>query len=64
MAKKTTLKTNTPEELQKFVEDKREALRVLSFAASGSKNRNVKEAKMLRKDVARALTEITARKAK
>jgi len=38
-------------------------LRTLRFAASGSKNHNVKEARTIRKEIARALTETTARKA-
>lgn len=60
MAKKT-LKNNTPEELHKIVADKREELRALRFSVAGSKNRNVKLASTLRKEVARALTELRAR---
>jgi ribosomal protein L29 len=48
--------------LAKLVEDKREALRALRFSATGSKNRNVKQARNLRKEIARALTEVSARK--
>lgn len=62
--KKTSLTNHTPQELAKLVEDKREELRVLRFSASGSKNRNVKLPRQLRKDIARAMTEITAQKAK
>jgi ribosomal protein L29 len=61
MAKKT-LKTNTPDELNKIVADKREELRALRFSVAGSKNRNVKLSRELRKAVARALTELNARK--
>ena len=60
--KKISFKDHSPEELAKFVADKREALRDLRFSASGSKNKNVKQAKNLRKEVARALTESSARK--
>ncbi len=62
MAKKTTFKEHTPEDLAKFVSDKRDALRLSRFNASGSKNHNVKEARSIRKEIARALTETNARK--
>ena len=60
--KKTSLKNNTPEELTKLVADKREVLRTLRFSASGSKNRNVKQSRNLRKEIARALTETSFRR--
>ena len=50
-------KTATKEDLEKFVEGKREELRSLRFSGSGSKNRNVKLTRTIRKDIARALTE-------
>lgn len=56
MAKKTDYKNNTPEELMKLANDKREELRTLRFNVAGSKNRDVKAARKLRKEVARALT--------
>ena len=56
MAKKTNLDNHTEEELNTLVADKREELRVLRFAASGSKNKNVKLGSTLRKTIARALT--------
>jgi ribosomal protein L29 len=62
--KKTNFKEHSPEELNKFVSDKREELRSLRFSAMGSKNKNVKQASTLRKEIARALTERSARKAK
>ena len=62
MAKKLNLTTHTPEELHKLVEDKREELRALHFSIAGSKNRNVKLAATLRKQIARALTELNSRK--
>lgn len=62
--KKKSLINHTQEELVKLAEEKREELRVLRFSASGSKNRNVKLARVLRKDIARALTELTAKNAK
>lgn len=61
MAKKESLKNNSVEDLNRMVSDKRDALRALRFSVAGSKNRNVKEARTLRKDIARGLTEIAAR---
>ncbi len=62
--KKQSLINHTPEDLAKIVFDKQEELRVLRFSASGSKNHNVKQARTLRREVARALTEQNARRAK
>ena len=58
MAKKTDLKNHTKEELHKLAADKREELRALRFNVAGSKNRDVKQAGKLRKDIARALTQL------
>ncbi len=64
MAKKVTFTNHTPEDLAAFVNDKREELRALQFNVAGSKNHNVKQARTLRKEIARALTETNARKSK
>lgn len=40
--------------------EKREALRALRFSALGGKNRNVKQAATLRKEIARAMTELSS----
>ncbi len=55
------LAKKTKEELMKDIRAKREAFRVFRFAIAGSKTRNTKEGKTLRKDVARLLTEINSR---
>lgn len=60
--KKLTFTDHSTEDLAKFVADKREELRRLRFSASGSKTQNVKQTKTLRKEIARALTESSARK--
>ncbi len=60
MAKKLDLKTHSAEELTKLANDKREELRTLRFNVAGSKNRDVKQAGKLRRDIARALTQLTA----
>ena len=64
MSKKLTLINHSVEEITNLVAGKREELRTLRFSVAGSKNRNVKLARSLRKDIARSLTELTARKSK
>ena len=54
----------TEKELEKMVAEKRLALRNFRFSIAGSKNRNVKEGKVLRKDIARALTVLNTTKTK
>lgn len=61
MAKKQSLTNNSTGELQALVANKREELRSLRFSVAGSKNRNVKHARLMRKEIARALTELRAR---
>ena len=61
MAKKNSLTNHTVEDLNRMVQAKRDELRDLRFSVAGSKNRNVKAAKHLRKDIARGLTERNAR---
>ncbi len=55
-------KTATIEELQKFVSDTHGELGRLRFSVAGSKNRNVKRVRTLRKDIARAETELSVRR--
>ena len=62
MAKKTSLVNHTQEELVKLTEAKREELRALRFSLAGSKNRNVKLGATLRKEIARALTQLNKKK--
>lgn len=62
MAKKIDHKGRSKEELNKIVGDKREELRALRFNVAGSKTHNVKAARNLRKEVARALTARNAQK--
>lgn len=56
------IKTTGTEELVKMISDKREALRAFRFGGAGSRTRNVREGRALRKDIARMLTELNARK--
>lgn len=55
------IKKQAVEELEKKVADLREALRAFRFGVAGSRTRNVREGRNLRKEVARLLTEIRSR---
>lgn len=48
-------------ELQKMLADKREALRTFRFGGAGTRARNVREGRNLRKEIAQILTELRAR---
>jgi ribosomal protein L29 len=48
-------------ELRKLVALKRESLRVVRFEGAGSRRRNVREGRELRREIARILTELRAR---
>lgn len=56
------LNTYSVEDLQKEIADKREALRKFRFEGAGSRTRNVREGRTLRKTIARLLTELNSRK--
>jgi len=55
------IKTQNSKDLQKAVADNREALRVIRFGGAGSRSRDVRASRMLRRETARVLTEIRAR---
>ena len=55
-------KDKNTDELLKELKSQKEELRTLRFSVAGSKNRNVKRAKGLRKDIARILTELSERR--
>ena len=50
------------EDLQKEIVLKREALRSFRFGEAGTRTRNVREGRGLRKEIARLLTEMNSRK--
>lgn len=54
-------KEQSTEELEKVVIDKREALRVFRFEGAGSRRRNVREGRNLRREIAQILTELRSR---
>ncbi len=49
-------------ELQKQIADKREALRVFRFGGAGSRTRDVRAGRTLRREIAQILTELQSRK--
>jgi ribosomal protein L29 len=49
------------EGLNKEIAEKRESLRKFRFGEAGSRSRNVKEGRTLRRDIARIFTEIKSR---
>ena len=53
---KKMIASKSPQELKAFVADKQKALKDFRFALAGSKTKNLKEGRALRKDIARALT--------
>ncbi|MCX6715832.1 MAG: 50S ribosomal protein L29 [Candidatus Taylorbacteria bacterium] len=54
--------TKTPADLAKLLSEKREALRVFRFGAAGAKTKNVREGRVIRKDIARIMTSLNAKK--
>ena len=53
---KSDLNTKSKEELLAIVREKRESLKNFRFGVSGSRVKNVREARTTKKDIARALT--------
>ncbi len=58
--KKTNYKGKPKQDLIKALGEKREDLRKIRFGTTGSKTRNVKETRTIRKEVARIMTELTS----
>jgi ribosomal protein L29 len=53
---KSDIKTKTKQDLEMMIKDKREDLKNFRFGISGSRVKNVKEARTIKKDIARAMT--------
>ena len=56
------IKKMSNEDIQKEIADKRTALRTFRFEGAGGRTRNVREGRTLRKEIARLLTELNARR--
>lgn len=63
MKMKEIINKNTSD-LNRLITEKREALRSFRFGSAGSKTKNVKEGRGIRKDIARIMTELTNVKVK
>lgn len=57
----SAFKTTADGELFKLLSEKREALRTSRFGVAGSRARNVKEGRSLRREIAQILTELRTR---
>ena len=57
----TDITKQNAEDLKKGIAEKRASLRTFRFGRAGSRTRNVREGRNLRKEIARALTEIRKR---
>jgi ribosomal protein L29 len=55
-------KDKTITDLNKLITEKREGIRAFRFGSTGSKTKNVKLGRTLRKDIARIMTELSLRK--
>jgi ribosomal protein L29 len=62
MAKKTTLKDKTVAELAKHLGEKREELRKLRFEAAGARPKDSNAPAKVKREIARTMTELTAKK--
>ncbi|MEI8249348.1 MAG: 50S ribosomal protein L29 [Candidatus Taylorbacteria bacterium] len=58
----TELTHKTPADLHTLIAQKKEALRVFRFGTAGAKTKNVKEGKMIRKDIAQIMTVLSSMK--
>lgn len=55
------LKDKNEKDLAKLLREKTDALRSFRFSLSGSKTRNIREGRALRKEIAQINTELSAR---
>ena len=62
MKKSLDLTAKTSADLAKLALDKREELRAHRFGGAGAKTKNVKAARVIRKDIARIMTALNAQK--
>jgi ribosomal protein L29 len=55
------IKAQSTDDLLRTVAEKREALRAFRFGGAGSRVRNVREGRNVRREIARILTEVQSR---
>lgn len=56
------MSNKTETELQKSLADKRESLRVFRHSSAGTRTRNTREGRTIRKEIARIMTELSTRR--
>lgn len=56
------LTNRTDQDLRNEIAEKREALRLFRFGGAGSRTRNVREGRAIKKEIAQIETELRARK--
>jgi ribosomal protein L29 len=57
----TDLKKKSIKDLQKLLRERRQTLREFRFGSAGSRTRNVREGRNIRREIARMLTELKNR---
>ncbi len=60
--KKIDYKTKDKTEISKEIASAQEKLRLFRFGASGAKSKNVKEGMIIRRNIARMMTELNSKK--
>jgi len=58
----TDFSKHTTADIEKEIAEKRDALKSFRFGEAGSRARNVREGRNLRKDIARLMTELSTRR--
>jgi len=58
----TDFSKHTTADIEKEIAEKRDALKSFRFGEAGSRARNVREGRNLRKDIARLMTELSSRR--
>jgi len=62
MTKMADIQKKSDKDMRKTLAELRESLRVFRFGIAGSKIRNMREGRNLKRDIARHMTELTRRK--
>ena len=62
MSKINLYKDKKPEDLHKILKEKRNAFLDFRLAVAGSKAKNLKEGNLIKKEIARILTELNSKK--
>jgi ribosomal protein L29 len=61
MSKMKDIRKKNEKDLREYVKEKREEVRSFRFSVAGASTRNVRAARAAKKEIARSLTELTAR---